>query len=399
MQKESGMAKTVALVRRVKTDGGWRRYPVAYGKNGRVMPGYVQVRGEQVMYELGSYELRYYVERQPKYEPAGEVVSEALALLARFERNMRAQSAAEDAGIVLPTPPDRVVLLPAIEEMVQDAIRRQAPESAEMGGRIMREFVGITHYTYGDEITRDGVFGWHSTLRKKGNAERTINLKHARLLSFFRHAKLDTTVLPPAPKYEKTLPTVYDPGDVGDLLGKCDAKLNLVLSVAMQCGLREQELMHLTNSDIDYRSKTLRVRGKVKWGFKVKDSEQRDVAVPDTLLSRLKDWQEEQGAELLFGTSGGKPDGHLLRKLKRSAKSAGLNCGKCEGCKQYGECREWTLHRFRRSYMTTLLRNGVDVRTVQAMAGHSDIASTMRYLRPASGSEIQGKVNAIRWTD
>jgi site-specific recombinase XerD len=38
------------------------------------------------------------------------------------------------------------------------------------------------------------------------------------------------------------------------------------------------------------------------------------------------------------------------------------------------------LHSFRRTYATTLLRKGVDIRTVQMLLGHSDIESTMRYL-------------------
>jgi site-specific recombinase XerD len=43
------------------------------------------------------------------------------------------------------------------------------------------------------------------------------------------------------------------------------------------------------------------------------------------------------------------------------------------------------------------LRGGVDLRTVQAYAGHKDIASTMGYLRPASAKEAQAKLNTIEW--
>jgi len=43
------------------------------------------------------------------------------------------------------------------------------------------------------------------------------------------------------------------------------------------------------------------------------------------------------------------------------------------------------------------LRNGLDLRSVMALSGHSDIESVMRYLRPASTAEVQDKVNAIVW--
>jgi integrase len=219
-----------------------------------------------------------------------------------------------------------------------------------------------------------------------------------------RFGGIDPKVMPPPPGYEKSLPTVYEPNDAGALLRSTEGRLHLVLSVALMCGLREQELMHLQWSDINQRERTLRVRGKQEWAFRVKDSEQRDVPIPDALFEKLKTWHEEHREQaLLFPAPSGKPDGHLLRGLKVAAREAGLNCGVCTGCKRKTEtkreCREWTLHRFRRSYLTTLLRSNVDLRTAQAYAGHTDLASTMRYLRPASGVEARQKVNAIRWTD
>ena len=63
--------------------------------------------------------------------------------------------------------------------------------------------------------------------------------------------------------------------------------------------------------------------------------------------------------------------------LKRMAHRAGLNCGRCGGCREIDECQEYTLNRFRRIYLTTLLRNGIDLRTVQAYAGHKDLATDL----------------------
>jgi len=39
------------------------------------------------------------------------------------------------------------------------------------------------------------------------------------------------------------------------------------------------------------------------------------------------------------------------------------------------------------------LQAGVDIRTVQQWMGHKDLASTMRYLKPARGKGILEKVN------
>jgi integrase len=163
--------------------------------------------------------------------------------------------------------------------------------------------------------------------------------------------------------------------------------------------LRDQEMMYAEWTDIDWQHSVFRVQGKPHWDFKVKDSEQRDIPIPSDLLGRLKDWHKSHPqTRLIIGTENNTPNEKLLRTLKRLAKRAELNCQQCEGCKgELKECQNWTLHKLRRTYATTLLRNGLDLKTTQHYMGHADLASTMRYLRPASAAETQTRINAIRW--
>ena len=102
----------------------------------------------------------------------------------------------------------------------------------------------------------------------------------------------------------------------------------------------------------------------------------------------------------MFGRQYGKldtPEKHQLRHLKELVKNAGLNCGNCKTCVASEQCEGWFLHKFRATFCTTLLRSGMDLRTVQRLMGHSDLASTMRYLRPAGSVEVQDRVNAVTW--
>ena len=96
-----------------------------------------------------------------------------------------------------------------------------------------------------------------------------------------------------------------------------------------------------------------------------------------------------------------RPSTKLLRELKELVRREKLGCGHCEGCKT-GEstdtgCKEWTLHKFRRTYATRLLRSGLDLSTVQKLMGHSDLASTMRYLSPAESDGLQDFINGVKW--
>lgn len=260
-------------------------------------------------------------------------------------------------------------------------------------------FIRCAQKTFVDEITRQDVLKFHEELRRIGNGDRTVANKHMRLASWLRFAGIDKSILPPAPRYEEKLPTIYTSDEISSILGAADEYMSLVIGLALKCGLRDQELLYLEWNDIDEHAMVLRVCGKDQYGFKVKDSEQREIPIPDGLLNELKNWKGKRTKKgLVLPTEKGNPNQKMLRTLKRIASRAHLNCGHCRGCRRAArECQEWTLHKFRRTYATTLLRNGFDLRTVQAYMGHADLESTMRYLRPAASSEARALLSRVNW--
>lgn len=79
---------------------------------------------------------------------------------------------------------------------------------------------------------------------------------------------------------------------------------------------------------------------------------------------------------------------------------AGLNCGSCKDekddkrtCADAPICHRFFLHKFRHTFATMHLRDGVDLRTVQHWLGHADITSTQVYLHPDRGKEMLTKIN------
>jgi integrase len=392
--------RTVTIVRICKTENGWRRYPVAFGRNGRIRPGWVVVGSETKHYEQGRYELRLFEGSKLVYVPVGTNAAEALAARERMEHKLTAKASAKAAGMLLPPEdPGRVSLATKAREFIRDAEQRGATVAADVNRLVTTEFLRIVKKTCADEIRREDLFDFHAALRKRGCAERTIANKHARVTSFLRFAGVNQTILPLPPRYDEALPTIYASEEIADILAVADAYMHLVIGIALKCGLREQELMHLEWPDVHRRDRVLRVSSKPRYGFRVKDSEERDVPIPADLLEELERRHKAHlGGTLILGTKNGNPNSKLLRTLKRLARQAKLNCGECDGCKATSrECQQWTLHKFRRTYCTTLLRSGLDLRTVQAYMGHADLTSTMRYLRPASSAEAQAKINAIRW--
>jgi integrase len=394
--------RAVTLMIRFKDhDGKWKRRPAARGANGRVKPGHALVDEKALAVQDGTYELRHIVNRQPVYTPAGKRAAAAEAQRLRLEKTTAVIEAAKGTDVIVVAKPGRKTLKDSATAYISDAKGRNANEAAEQAELVSNEFIELMRKkqkTLIDEIDRDDIFGFHSALRKRGCRDRTVANKHMRLASWLRFGGIDKSVLPPAPRYEEKLPTVYPSDQIKSLLAAADPYMRICILIGLKVGLRDQELMHLEFRDINSHDKTLRVQSKDQWGFLPKTWEQREIPIPDDLLAELTAWQKaREGHSLVLGTKNKKPNTKLLRTLKRMANRAGLSCGRCDGCRDVNECQEFTLHRFRRSYLTTLLRSGIDLRTVQSYAGHKDLASTMRYLRPATGSEAQVRLNAVVW--
>ncbi len=156
--------------------------------------------------------------------------------------------------------------------------------------------------------------------------------------------------------------------------------------------------MYLEWSNVDLKRGVLRVQSNRRYGFKVKDSEQRDVPIPADLRLRLEAYRAKHPQDrLVTGTETDSPNTKMLRTLKRVVRRAGLNCGECHSCESTKECDGWYLHKFRATAITTLLQSGMDLRTVMKFSGHSDLAAVLRYLRPAHDEAIQAHISKVKW--
>jgi integrase/recombinase XerD len=161
-------------------------------------------------------------------------------------------------------------------------------------------------------------------------------------------------------------PPTYTQSDLDKLFGAATTFEKTVYATLFLTGLREQELCHLTWKDVDPKRGILRVTGEGKEGFSPKDYEERVIPIPPDLVALLKKLPRK--SDWVFPTARGGKQTHLLRRLKRLAKRAGVG--------------QATLHKFRHTYATRLLEKGSDIVTVQHLMGHSDLDTTRQYLNP-----------------
>jgi site-specific recombinase XerD len=149
--------------------------------------------------------------------------------------------------------------------------------------------------------------------------------------------------------------------------GRRDAAM---LAVLYGGGLRRGELCQLDLRDFDAAGCALTVRGG-------KGRRQRVVYLTRQACKYLKGWIRERGDDpgplfcpvsaaglVRISRMRGESLWYILRKRMRQAGVSGI-----------------TPHSMRRSFVTALLAAGVDVFTVQRMAGHADAVTTARYDR------------------
>lgn len=412
------MANTqVTLVWRCKTEKGWRYFQPVFGTNGRPKKGTVMVDDEERRYLKGRFQLRYYEGDKMLYKDIGPDAKKALDEKRVLENLLKTRTHAAVAGVQIVEDPQRRTLPKAYEAFLQAADDRGSPEAKIVYRTAVDEFFQVVTKTYVDELTAEDMLRYQRHLRQRGCSDRTIHNRWANTKAFFLFCGFDPKKMPSedgekkklvAPKYEEQTPEIYEPEEMKEFLAaiKDDERLYSACSLMLKTGLREQEMIFLPWKNVNLKRGVLHIEGNATYGFKVKDSEERDIPIPEALVEWLREYRTAHPLDVLVApTKSGNPNYKFLRTLKRAAHRAGLNCQTCAACKERNECEHWFLHKFRATCITLWLRPssmggaGLDLRTVMRLSGHSELASVMRYLSPADNDSVRRCVNGIEWGD
>jgi integrase/recombinase XerD len=211
-------------------------------------------------------------------------------------------------------------------------------------------------------------------------APATLQRKAACLRSFYRHLRReglldrDPTADLRAPRKSQRLPKVLERGEVQKLLaaprGTDPAALRdrALLETMYACGLRASEATDLTMGDVDLHAGVLRARGK--------GSKERLVPIGREAVEALRAYVQ-RGRPALVGLrdephlfvnhrGAGLTRQGLYKIVQRHARAVGLD-------------DRMSPHTLRHTFATHLLAGGCDLRSVQEMLGHADVATTQIY--------------------
>ena len=254
-----------------------------------------------------------------------------------------------------------------------------------------RDLSDASEFCGGHLTTASGrdLAAWQADLSARGMAASTSARKLSAARRFFRFLfeegdrKDDPTAKIDGPKTTRDVPDVLSREELKRLIDACgeDLRLKCLVELLYGAGLRASELVSLTLGSLPRRKGTRWVTQDII--IRGKGGKERLCPLGGPALLALSEWLAVREDSLPEGSlargraepflfpSRGK-EGHLTRRrlgqmLDDLALAAGINAARVHP------------HALRHAYATHLLQGGADLRSVQTLLGHADIATTQIY--------------------
>ena len=227
-------------------------------------------------------------------------------------------------------------------------------------------------------IRNDAIKKYIQALKRRGISSSSISRKISSIKAFHKFISHEEGIDNPAktikqPKKEFKLPVVLSVEEI-DLMFeqlKEDTPLNLrnkaMLELLYGSGLRISELLDLKKSDLHFKLAQINVIGKGDKERIVPMGEMAQIALRKWIGDGMIKLPNLPGDYLFINSRGQRLTRQGVWKLiKKWALDANIN-------------KEISPHTLRHSFATHLLKEGVDLRFVQDLLGHSDISTTQIY--------------------
>lgn len=189
----------------------------------------------------------------------------------------------------------------------------------------------------------------------------------------FMHDEKDPSLNLEVHKDTKRLPVFCTVDEINRLMSSFDDEDprqyldHAILEMIYACGLRVSEVTTLTLNRVDLDAGKCRVLGK--------GDKERIVPIPDGSVAFLKGYRDIVRPVFLKGRS----NLFFLNRFGRRITSKYVENLLVQKCNELNFKKHITPHKLRHSYATHMLQGGADLRTIQEILGHSNIATTEIY--------------------
>jgi integrase len=362
-----------------------RYCPIVLASNGRIRPDLVLVNGRPERHPEGAYYLEW---REKGRRIRLSVGKDAQDAAARRQRKEAELNALNNGVPVLPENDDgHRSVAAAVTQFLEETELTKKPKTLAAYTTALNYFTESCRRLYLHEIERHDLLKFSGFLRdQKKQSLRSVYNKFETVMTFLKANSIRGLVgKNDWPRYTEEEPEMYEQEELDKLFKTCSDEERLWFEFFLMTGMREQEVMHTYWSDVNFAASTVRVSHKPDRGWTPKAYKEREIPIPAKLAKKLKarKAKADKTCGLVFPTAGCNPKLDFLDCLKACAERAKLDKD------------DFWLHKFRSTFATRCLWAGVDLRTMQQWLGHSDMESTMRYLKPSRSQHVRDKVNEI----
>lgn len=400
----------VKLLKQVKVEGHWILAAALFDSKGRIRRDRVCIKGRGELHPEGGYFIEWWSQGNRSREAVG---AEAWAAAEKARLKQAELSAVRHGLIAQPEPvtdQDRITLHAALDKYIEYVRYHRSLRTFRTYRPILASFKSLCARTYVDQVERQDLLDYARHCMQEGQKGKSIYNKLVVLSQVMKqHGRRKLLNASDWPSFVETVRPIYEDSELERFFKACTWDKEIRFKFYLMSGFREAEGRFLTWRDVDFKHMAVRVTAKPQWNFQPKNWEEREVPVPARLIELLKKFKpaEAKQDDPVFSSTKGRPDGAMLEKLKQVAHRAKLNCGCCavkhklengtlkiNRCSDGPYCTRWFLHKFRHTYATRHLQDGIDIRTLQQWMGHRDIASTMVYLKGLRNKDVQQRINA-----
>jgi len=403
----NGYASRVNILKYVKVANKWRFAPAQLVDN-KLKFDCVLIDGQPERHPEGTYYIEWYEagrRRRQSVKDSAEILEQARRKVVELD--------AEKAGLQIADNENekRVRLSDAVDAYLKEMEPPQREVTTYSAYKLhLQLFVANCTKTYVQDVTREDLLAFIRKVYELGCGSRTARNRVTTVVQLLKANGIQGLLRKRDwPKFVDPMRPMYEAEELKALLAACHDRERVLFLFYLLTGMRKKEVRYCTWRDVDFQNHVVRVTAKPQWGFKPKNKEEREIPIPEALLTELKAHKERQSAaqktsNLVFPTATGEPDRKHELKLKRIAYRAGLNCGRCTSrhgntCSTGGYCSNWFLHKFRHTFATQNLQDHIcDIRTLQQWLGHNDLASTMVYLKAVRSKDVVARINASKLT-
>lgn len=241
------------------------------------------------------------------------------------------------------------------------------------------------------DIDRKVVRGFLAHLSKNDGNKRTIVRRLSSLRSFYKYAFLQgiVTVNPTedldTPKIDKTVPyslnyeqlqKIFDQPDTTTLLGFRD---RAIMELFYSSGLRVSELVNLNRADFDFSNLLMKLRGKGK--------KERVIPITKNASEWVKSYLNHAERHLEVNGHFAEVDKEaiFLNRFGTRITTRSVDRNFDRYITGSGLAGTVTPHTIRHTIATHWLENGMDLKTIQVLLGHTSLATTTIYTQVSQG--------------